>query len=267
MHPTISKTWGKVTNVGASKRKLRFWRSLVIKKNLSFEPKQRVKYIKDLKEESEKNRQSDQQRLLNNYTKQKKLTTKPKKRGGGGAGGGKTGISPTIGMSVPGGVLVLVERHKSIVVLVVELHVPLGPVHRLPRRLLEVPLHQLIGTHEPIARAHIDLGEEKNDAVGDIEALVVIDVVLHVHEVLPLGPGLPLAVVVGDGEVLPLPLLVLAVDLDVGDDRIEGNRRVVVAAAVDGGVGAEDEATVGSVAVGGICRREERGEENEQEES
>lgn len=151
-------------------------------------------------------------------------------------------------------------------VLVVELHVPLGPVHRLPRRLLEVPLHQLIGTHEPIARAHIDLGEEKNDAVGDVEPLVVIDVVLGVHEVLPLRLGVPLAVVVGDGDVLPLPLLVLAVDLDVGDEGVEGDRRVV-AAAGGGGVGAEDEATVGAVAVVGICRREERDDEDEQEES
>jgi len=71
-------------------------------------------------------------------------------------------------------------------------------------------------------RADVDAGEELGDAVGDVESFVVVDVVLGVHEVLPLGLGLVawggVVFVVVELEVFPLPLAVLSALLDVGDE-------------------------------------------------
>ena len=138
-------------------------------------------------------------------------------------------------------------------VLVMGLHLPLGPVQDLRLSLPEIPLRQLSLTHEPIGGVHIDLGEEHHQPAGDIEPLLVVEVVLGVHVLFPLRlrllPGGRRKLRVGVLDVLLLPLLVLAAALDVGDERVEGYRRVVEGRG-EGEVGAELEAAVAMVGRG-----------------
>ncbi|WVY94596.1 hypothetical protein V8G54_033684 [Vigna mungo] len=90
----------------------------------------------------------------------------------------------------PTGRIVLGERNKAIVILVVKLHLPLGAMQDLALCLVEVPLSQLVLGDEPIGGVHVDLGEQQYQPVGDIKLFLVIKVILGVHEVLPLGLGL-----------------------------------------------------------------------------
>ena len=71
-------------------------------------------------------------------------------------------------------------------VLVVSLHVPLCPVHHLALRLPKVPLGELELGDESIGGLSVDLGEELDEPAGHIEPLLVVQVVLGVHELLPL---------------------------------------------------------------------------------
>lgn len=156
----------------------------------------------------------------------------------------------------PTGRIVLGEGNEAIVVLIVKLHLPLRAMQDLALGLLEVPLSQLVLRHEPIGGVHIDLREQEYQPVGNIKLVLVIEVILGVHEVLPLGLGL-----VGRGRVrlqfgqglvdyLLLPLLVFAVPLEFGDERVEGDG--VVARGGEGEVGAQLEA---AVAVAGVLIR------------
>lgn len=73
---------------------------------------------------------------------------------------------------------------------------------------------------------HIDFGEKPKQSFGDVEPVLVVD------EVFPLGMG------IGGGGMLEgmlLPFVVLAAELDVGDERVEGDV-VVVLLAVEGGL-------------------------------
>ncbi|URE11272.1 hypothetical protein MUK42_35075, partial [Musa troglodytarum] len=156
---------------------------------------------------------------------------------------------------------ILFKRDKSVPVAVAELQLTAGPVDRLLGGLQEVPLGKLRRAHEPIGGSDVDAGEEDDDAVGDVEAILVVDVVLGVEEVVPLRLGL---LVVREAEMVPFPLPGLASVLDVCDDGIEGDLMV---GGGGGGVVAEFEAAVVvlAVAVGGP--RGYGGEKQEGEES
>ena len=138
----------------------------------------------------------------------------------------------------------------------------------LPLSLLNVPLSQLVLAHEPIGGVHIDFGEQEDQPIGDVEPVLVVEVVLGVHEVLPLGLRLVAGrrvvvdeVGVGVLEVLHLPLLVLAAALDLGDEGVEGDGVVVVGRGA-GEVGAEPEAAV--AVGGGVVVLGSAGEEEEE---
>lgn len=146
-------------------------------------------------------------------------------------------------------------------------------MQNLPLRLLEVPLSQLVERDEGIGGVDIELGEEEEQPAGDIELVLVIDEVLSVHEVLPLGLGLVsggrVVVVVGGGsfelgvgvvDVLLLPFFVFAVALELGDEGVEGDG--VVAGGGECEVGAEFEAAVTVVAFGGEGEEQENDECN-----
>lgn len=136
----------------------------------------------------------------------------------------------------PAGWLVLLQFDEAIMILVMKLHVPLRPVHHLTLHLLEVPLGELVGSDEAVSRVDIDLGKELHNAIGDIETLLVVDVILGVHEVLPLGLGLHSGGVALRKEVSPLPLAVLTAALDVSNNGVKGNTSAV-AAGLGGEVG------------------------------
>lgn len=113
-------------------------------------------------------------------------------------------------------------------------HLPLRPMHHFPIGLLQGPLGQLVLGHEPISRAHIDLREEQHQPAGYVEPIFIVQVVLGVHEVLPLGLRLGgrgrfhmTELGVGVLEVLLLPLAVFAAKLDVGDNGVERDGLVV----------------------------------------
>lgn len=161
-------------------------------------------------------------------------------------------------------------------VLVMNLHVPLGAVHHLPHRVLRMPLRQLVPVDEPVGRIHVHLREQQQQPVRQIELILVVDVVLRVHEILPLRLRLrrrrmlvSAAAAAGAAgglepvvlEVPALPLLVLAAALDVGDEGVEGGGIVVgPAALVEGEGGSELEAAVaavGGLLVGGVGDEEE----------
>lgn len=113
-------------------------------------------------------------------------------------------------------------------------------MHHLPLRLLEVPLSELVGAYEAVRGANVNLGEEIDDAMRDVETVLVVDVVLGVGEVLPVRLGLHgrggiAATDVGE-EVGSLPLAVLPAAFDVRDDWVEGDPAVV-----GGGWGGEGE--------------------------
>lgn len=124
--------------------------------------------------------------------------------------------------------------------------------------LLEVPLGKLRRAHEPIGGGDVDAGEEDDDAVGDVEAILAVDVVLGVEEVVPFRLGL---LVVREAEMVPFQLPGLASALDVCDDGIEGDLMV------GGGVVAELEAAVVVLAVAAGGPRGYGGEKQEGEES
>lgn len=148
----------------------------------------------------------------------------------------------------PGGRLVLLEGDESVAILVAELHIPGGPMHDLPQRGPDIPVRHLLQADEAVERIEIDLGEEGDDAACDVEAVLVVQKVLGVHEILPLG----LALVAGGGEALvglPLPFPVLAAALNVGDNGVEGDRRMLP--SIEGG--AKLEAAM-VVITRGFCR-------------
>lgn len=111
-------------------------------------------------------------------------------------------------------------------------------MHSFVYGLPQVPASQFLRRNKPIRRMHIDFGEKPKQSFGDVEPVLVVD------EVFPLGMG------IGGGGMLErmlLPFVVLAAELDVGDERVEGDV-VVVLLAVEGGIegeiGAEAEAAV-----------------------
>lgn len=161
------------------------------------------------------------------------------------------GISPTR-------LSILFKRDKSVPVAVAELQLAAGPVDLLLGGLLEVPLGKLRRAHEPIGGGDVDAGEEDDDAVGDVEAILAVDVVLGVEEVVPFRLGL---LVVREAEMVPFQLPGLASALDVCDDGIEGDLMV------GGGVVAELEAAVVVLAVAAGGPRGYGGEKQEGEES
>lgn len=95
-------------------------------------------------------------------------------------------------------------------------------MHYLAGGDLEVPVGELVDGDGAVGGGDVDLGEEELDAVGDVEAVLVVDVVLGVVEVLPLRLGLG-GRGGGDGEVGALPLAVFAALLDGGYEGIEGD--------------------------------------------
>lgn len=131
-------------------------------------------------------------------------------------------------ISRPAGRIVLLERNKPIMVLVVQLHVPLRPVQGLARLLPQVPPGELVQGQEPVFGAHIDAREQGDQAEGHVEPVFVVDEVLCVHEVLPLRLGLLARsrIGVGEGEMGLLPLPVLPALLNVEDDGIKRDRMV-----------------------------------------
>lgn len=137
-----------------------------------------------------------------------------------------------------------------------ELQVPPCPVHHLLLRLLQVPLGKFLGGEEPVRGADVDLGEEQRDAVRYVEPSLVVDVVLGINEALPLRLGLRGRGANDGREMGPLPLAVVAAELDIGDDGVEGDAAVASGRGAAGW--AELEAAVGYV---GAARAE--GEEEE----
>lgn len=177
---------------------------------------------------------------------------------------------------------------NPVAILVVELHLPSGAVELVGSGLLEVPPGELVEGGEAVARGEVDLGEERADAVAEVEPLVVVDEVLVLpEELLPLPHVLvrlpSAAVAVQDAVVLALPLLVLQPPLQLRDLRVEGRRVVVVllllrspvssggcprAGPGEGGVpGVELEAAVEAAApvrdAGGVGGEEEQDDERE----
>lgn len=153
----------------------------------------------------------------------------------------------------PRGRLILGKRDESIAVLIVSLHLPLGPVQHILPALLQIPVSQFSLTHEPIRRVNINLREQQHEPISHIELLLVIEIILGVNEVLPLGlrllggrvfrvVGLELRVV--RLYVHLLPLLVLPLALDVGHNWVERDAVMVEVAVGEGEVGTELEAAV-----------------------
>lgn len=155
------------------------------------------------------------------------------------------------------------EGDDSVAILVVELHLPGGAMELVGPGLIEVPPDELIEGDEAVLGAEVDLGEKRADAIGDVEAIVVVDEVLFLlEEVLPLLHVVALlGVAMEDAVVLALPLLVLQPPLQLGDGRVEGRRVAVSSGFVDGAgpvgrsdgsgvLGVELEAAVGAAAVG-----------------
>lgn len=143
-------------------------------------------------------------------------------------------------------------------VLVTELYVSPSPVQYLVLRLLKVPLSELLVGDESVLRGNIDLGKENLDAVGDIEFVLVVDVVLGVRELLPLRPGLGGRGTADRNKVIPLPLTIVAGDLDLRDNRVERDEMAVARGENDGG-GSELEAAVRPMLA--ACREGEEEEE------
>lgn len=120
-------------------------------------------------------------------------------------------------------------------VLVMKFHFPLSPVEDFLLSLLQIPLTQFGLSDKPIIGVHIDLGEQQHQPAGDVELLLVVQVILSIHEVFPLRLRLVgrSGVVVGHQlrvgmlKILLLPLLVFAAALNVGDERVEGYGVVV----------------------------------------
>ena len=56
----------------------------------------------------------------------------------------------------PTGRLILSKRNKPIFVLIMYIQLPLCPMHHFPYSMLQVPLRQLVLSHKPISRLHID---------------------------------------------------------------------------------------------------------------
>lgn len=93
--------------------------------------------------------------------------------------------------------------------------------------LLEVPGGELVEGDESVLRGNVNLGEERLDAVGDVESLVVVDeVLLLLEELLPLLHVVIRLAAVEEAVVLALPLLVVQPALQLGDGRVEGGRMV-----------------------------------------
>lgn len=200
------------------------------------------------------------------------IIKKKSKRGGGNL------INPrnqtlTVECMGPTGGLVLGEGDESVPVLVVELQIPLRSMHNLALRLGEVPLGELLRGDGPVRGRHVDLGEELLDAARHVEAILVVDVVLGVHELLPLGLRLhsrrrislsTAAAAMAEVVVRALPLPILAAALDVGDERIEGDlvpSSSSSAVAAGGEGGAELEAAVWAEVVMGGGEGEEEDDE------
>jgi hypothetical protein len=168
--------------------------------------------------------------------------------------------------------------------LVVELHLPGGTVVLVGPGLLEVPGGELVEGYEAVRRGDVDLGEERADAVSEVEAVVVVDeILLLLEEFLPfLHVVVRLAAVfvaVEEAVVLALPLLVVQPALQLGNGRVEGSRvmvglLVVLPLSPNGGsaggreaLGMELEAAVEAAAVGvGLEAGGVEGEEKQKDE-
>ena len=125
------------------------------------------------------------------------------------------------------------EGDNPAAALVVELHLPGGTVVLAGPGLLEVPGGELVEGYEAVRRSDVDLGEERADAVSEVEAVVVVDeILLLLEEFLPFLHVVvrPAAVFVAVEEavVLALPLLVVQPALQLGNGRVEGSHVMVV---------------------------------------
>lgn len=121
------------------------------------------------------------------------------------------------------------EGDDTVAVLVVKLHLPGGAVVLAGPGLLKVPAGELIEGYKAVRRGDIDLGEERADAVGEVEAVVVVDkVLLLLEEFLPLLHVVvrlaAFVIAVEEAIVLALPLLVVQPALQLGNGRVEGGR-------------------------------------------
>lgn len=133
--------------------------------------------------------------------------------------------------------LILGKGNKTVTVLVMKLHIPLSAMQYFLLSLLQIPLSQLVLSDEAISGVDINLGKQQEQSVGDVEPLFVVQVVLRIHEVFPLGLRLGGGGGVVEIEVLLLPLAVLEAALDIGDERVEGDGVVVVQRRSEGEVG------------------------------
>lgn len=156
----------------------------------------------------------------------------------------------------PTGWLVFGKGNKPIFILVMKLQFPLSSVHHFLLSLLQVPPGQLICSHETISRMNIDFGKQQHQSISHIELIFIVQVILSVHEIFPLGLGFVSRswIVVGQLrmgklDVLLFPKLVLSATLDVGNKRIEGNGIMVMERSV-GEIGAKLEAAMAVVASG-----------------
>lgn len=138
-------------------------------------------------------------------------------------------------------------RDAPVKVLVAELYVSPSLVqHLVLLRLLKVPVGELLVGDGPVFRWNIDLGEEKFDAVDDVEFVFVVNVVFGIHEILPLRLGLGGRGTADGSEVIPHPLTNTVNDLDFGYDRVERDA-MVVTSGENNGSGSELQATVREV--------------------
>lgn len=72
-------------------------------------------------------------------------------------------------------------------VLIMELHLALRTMQNFPHSLVQVPLGQLLLRDEPISGIEVDLREKQHKPISHIELVLIIEEIIGVVELLPLG--------------------------------------------------------------------------------
>ena len=67
-------------------------------------------------------------------------------------------------------------KNKEKTFLYMHIHFPLCPVHHFPLSLLQVPLSQLVLSHKPISRVHINPRKQHDQPIGHIKHLTTATV-------------------------------------------------------------------------------------------
>lgn len=120
-------------------------------------------------------------------------------------------------------------------VLIMNLHLSLRPMQNILLGLVQVPLSHLVFTDEPVNRVHINLRKEQNQPIGNIELVLVIQIVFSIHEIFPLGlrllaGGRVVRVEFGVRmlKVLLFPLLLFTAAFDLSNNWVESDVLMVL---------------------------------------